>query len=111
MRLRRASNHSLPVCLETLRPLSDELRLRYVRHHEANIGSLLLRDPIELEPGVGELVSALEAEAKQRLASGELGVGRGGSGRMWGWMKEALSTRHGIVWRTPLEMTPDVVLD
>jgi hypothetical protein len=55
--------------------------------------------------------AAVEAEATRRLASGELGVDKGGSMRMWAWMKQTLREQHGITWRTPLEMTPGVVLD
>jgi hypothetical protein len=44
--------------------------------------------------------AAVEAEATRRLASGELGVGKGGSMRMWAWMKQTLASStasHGAL--------------
>lgn len=112
MRLRAVTDKTPLRCKEVLEPLGEELRIAYVEHFEAMPGSALLIDPIELQPEFSEVIAAVAREAKQKLSSGELGTGlRGRSGRMWGWMKSTLRERHQIEWRTPSEMTPDVVLD
>lgn len=112
MRLRHVTEQTPVVCAEVLRPLTPEMRLRYVERFESSPGYLLLCDPIEVDPRFNTIIAKIEAEAQELLESGGLGDGRRGrAGRIWGWMKRELLRRHGIIWRTPLEMTPGVVLD
>lgn len=112
MRLRQATEQTPVVCADLLRPLSAEMRLRYVERFEASPGCLLLCDPVEVDPQFETIIAGVGIEAKELLESGGLGDGRRGrSGRMWGWMQRELMSRHGIAWKTPLEMTPGVALD
>lgn len=112
MRLRQATEQTPVVCADLLRPLSAEMRLRYVERFESSAARLLLCDPLEVDPQFGPIIAAIGFEAKELLESGALGDGRRGrSGRMWGWMQRELLQRHGIEWKTPLEMTPGVALD
>ena len=112
MRLRQVTEQTPVVCADLLLPLSYEMRLRYVERFESSPSYLLLCDPIEVDPRFEAIIAAVEAEAKELLESGGLGDGRRGrAGRMWGWMQRELLSRHGIAWKTPIEMTPGVVLD
>lgn len=110
MRLRVATGRPPLYCLKVLRPLAPPLRRSYVLAFEASRSSLL-RDPIEFDPITTPLVVSIEAEGRDRLDRGEFGQGRGKAHRLWAWMKSELQSRHGIEWKSPREMNPDVRID
>jgi hypothetical protein len=111
MRLRKATGKTPLQCEEFIRCMNPRLRLTYVEAFEKSPSSLL-RDPLEFDPEYSSIIEAVKSEARVKLDSGEFGVSvRGRSIRMWGWVKEQLKDRFGIVWLAPYEINPDVVID
>lgn len=115
MRLRAVTGVPVLVCKRLLEPLSYQHRKWYVEKFERDhpgVAASLLFDPIEIDPKYSARIEGIRSEAKTKLDTGELGDGkRGRSGRMWGWMRDELKTRHNIIWRTPLDMSPWIALD
>jgi len=110
MRLRRVTSRPPSICLELLRPLPESERVRYVEHYESTRLSLLI-DPIELDPDVMPILAMVRERAKQLRNEGQFGCGMGGGGRLHVWVKGELANTHGVRWRTPQEMNPDVAFD
>jgi hypothetical protein len=110
MRLRAVTERPPGSCKQFLAALPEDQRLAYVEHMESNKLSLLV-DPIEVDRTVREKIAALKAEANQLLEQGKFGSGMGSGGRLLGWVKGELLSRHGIAWRTPWEMNPDCAFD
>jgi hypothetical protein len=110
MRLRAVTQRQPYVCKQFLEALSEEKRVAYVEHMEANNYSLLV-DPVELDQTVQVLLGHLRQEADQMREQGKFGRGMGSGGRFLAWVKQELLERHGIAWKTPWEMNPDCAFD
>lgn len=68
-------------------------------------------DPIEDDPAVKPLVETADAKAKAVLATRGRRPGRGYCHLLWREKKRILQAEHGIIWRSPQEMNPDVLFD
>lgn len=72
-------------------------------------GLVALRDPIEDDPRYLAVIASIDAEvqalvAAERKAHPEVKVGWAHS--EWAHKKRLLKERHGLDWKTPLEMDP-----
>lgn len=68
------------------------------------------RDPQESNPAFRRLLEAAVAEAEaivQAQGIRDLGACHA----IWGETKRILRERHGLSWRTPAEMNPEVMFD
>ena len=127
-RLRVATDLPWVECKRVLAPLTPAERLRYVEGFETRPGRTILHDPIEDDPAVRPLFLAarvdaarevaewhrqyvVEMEARSPAVADMLRSGRGLCHRVWGRTKELMRERHGIDWRSPREMNPDVTFD
>ena len=79
----------------------------------ASYASRMLHDPIEDHPATKRLIAKAEREAEaELLREGTVGPGQiGYCHALWEVQQRILRERHGITWRTPAEMNPDVLFD
>jgi hypothetical protein len=68
-------------------------------------------DPIENDPVIGALVKQAEEEAIAALAKEGIILDMGYCYEVWERQKKILKKRHGIDWKAPDEMNPDVLFD
>ncbi|MDO5674760.1 MAG: hypothetical protein Q4G66_07590 [bacterium] len=68
-------------------------------------------DPFCEDPVRRVLIKAAELEAEQLLAEHPLHGQIGYCHLYWATMKRILLERHGIDWKSPVEMNPDVFFD
>ncbi len=71
-------------------------------------------DPIERDPNLKETIQDSERQARERLDR-ELGEGwdtrLGSCYIFWREKKRILKEKHGIDWKSPKELNPDVIFD
>jgi hypothetical protein len=66
-------------------------------------------DPIEDDPRLRRVVAKARRQAELELDDWPEGMGY--CFVLWGEMKRILREEHGIDWRTPGEMNPNVLFD
>lgn len=93
-----------------LESLPAASRLGYVEYMESNNYSFFF-DPVELDPKVRSALRELQCEANRLRDQGGFGRGMGSGGLLLAWVKQQLLERHGVTWKTPWEMNPDVAFD
>jgi len=71
--------------------------------------SSIARDPIEEDPHLRRVVAKARREAELHLADWPKEMGY--CFVLWGEMKRILREEHGIDWRTPAEMNPNILFD
>jgi hypothetical protein len=98
------------VCVELLKPLSADERIRYVEHFECT-GLTLFVDPVELDPAVLPAFAEVRARADRLYHEGQFGRGMGTGGRVQLWVQGELERLHGIRWRTVQQMNPGIAFD
>ncbi|MFM2165511.1 MAG: hypothetical protein RL325_1948 [Planctomycetota bacterium] len=69
------------------------------------------RDPLEDDPSVRPLLKQAEAEATAELAERGITMCIGYCHLHWATMQRILAEKHGIRWRSPPEMNPDILFD
>jgi len=96
----------------------DELMRRrdVARARQRETGSIgrppwMLRDPIEDDEHVRDLLSDAAQKAKAEVDARHRRHRLGHSHFVWSRMKEIMKEEHGIVWHTPEEMNPLVRID
>ena len=72
----------------------------------------LRADPIENTPEFKKVIKAVEKEAEENLKKQGIKRSIMSYYRHLGWEKQKiLKEKHGIDWKTPDEMNPEVILD
>jgi len=67
-------------------------------------------DPKEYDPKYRSIIAAAETEAEKIVA--DMGIsGMGTCHAIWGEQKKILKEKHGIDWKSPAEMNPEVKFD
>ena len=75
------------------------------------VGAEWRRDPLEDDPSVRPLLKQAEAEATAELAAKGITMCIGYCHLHWATMQRILAEKHGIRWRSPPEMNPDILFD
>lgn len=69
----------------------------------------LIRDPQESDPELGKLIRRAEREALAELK--DLPRFEGFCHQLWARQKQILKEKHGMTWKSPAEMNPNVLFD
>jgi hypothetical protein len=68
-------------------------------------------DPAEDDPVLGPLIAQAEIAARKSKEVMDSHGQRGNCHDLWRAQKRILKEKHGIDWRTPAEMNPDIIFD
>lgn len=92
-------------------PIRDQELLRRIRQargsQRQHDPQAELRDPIEDNPRVRQIVREVERRAEKESTIS--GMGR--CHDVWGRMERILKTEHGLVWFPPSRMNTDIIFD
>jgi len=96
---------------EQVAALLAELGITYEPVDPTDLPGHIRIDPIENDPQLKPLVEAAAKEAEAELQPPRDGHEMGMCHHLWRRQKEILRERHGIDWRSPAEMNPDIIFD